>query len=109
MATTLKIVAGNTAPNWQITCERDGVAINLNGCTVTVNIENSDGVITRTGGVCTILNSAAGIISYLPTAGDCPEEDTYSIDVKVTYGDLTYEVLYEQLKVKTREPIIPVV
>lgn len=106
MATTLKVVAGNTAPNWIITCERAGTPINLSGVTATVNI--SDGTtITKTGGSCTIINSANGIISYFPVAGDIPEGDTtYLVDVKLTYGDGTFEVLYDQLKVKTREPII---
>lgn len=108
MATTLKIVAGNTAPNWLINCERAGVAINLTGCTVTVNITDGD-VITRTGGLATIVDAASGLISYTPTTSDCPEETTYQVDVKITYGDGSFEVLYEQLKVKTREPIIPAV
>lgn len=108
MATTLKIVAGNTAPNWLITCDRAGAPIDLTNCTITVNI--SDGsTVTRTGGVCSLVNAANGIISYVPTASDCPNETTYIVDVKVTYSDGSYEVLYEQLKVKTREPIIPVV
>lgn len=109
MATTLKIVAGNTAPYWAITCERAGVPINLSGCTVVVNI--SDGTtITRTGGLCTIVDSPNGLISYTPNTSDCPEPDTtYAVDVKITYGDGSFEVLYEQLKVKTREPIIPAV
>lgn len=105
MATTLRIVAGNTAPNWLITCERAGVFINLAGCTVTVNI--SDGsVITRTGGLCTIVDSVNGLVSYTPTGTDCPAVGTYQVDVKITYGDGSKEILYEQLKVKTREPLI---
>lgn len=106
MATTLKIVAGNSAPNWLINCERAGVAINLTGCTVTVNITDGD-TVTRTGGLCTITDAPGGIISYTPTASDCPDATTYQVDVKVTYGDGSKEVLYEQLKVKTREPILP--
>lgn len=108
MSTTLKIVEGNTAPNWLITCDRAGTPINLAGCTATVNI--TDGTtITRTGGACTITDSANGIISYTPTATDCPSDGPYQVDVKIVYGDSSYEVLYEQLKVKTRAPIIAAV
>lgn len=108
MATTLKIVAGNTAPNWLITCERAGVPINLSGCTVHLNI--SDGTtITHTNALASITDSANGIISYTPVSADTPDGDTtYLVDVKITYGDSSFEVLYEQLKVKTREPIIEV-
>jgi hypothetical protein len=105
MATTLKIVAGNTAPNWLITCERAGTPINLAGCVVTLDI--SDGsIVTRTAGVCTITDSANGVVSYQPTASDCPDTTTYKVDVKITYGDSSHEILFEQLKVKTRASLI---
>lgn len=105
MASTLKIVQGNTAPFWGITCERDGTAINLSGCTCTVNI--TDGAtIQRTGGAATIIDSANGIISYTPTVSDTAGGGPFQVDVRVLYGDGSHEVLYEQLKVKTREPIV---
>lgn len=105
MASTLKIVEGNTAPIWIINCERDGVAINLSGCTVTVNI--TDGItITRTGGACTITDSAGGIISYRPTVSDTVGGGPFQVDVRILYGDNSHEVLYQQLKVSTRAPII---
>lgn len=106
MATSLEIVAGNTAPNWLITCERSTTPINLTGCTVTVIIAKGN-TVTNTGGACTITDVTNGIISYLPQATDCPTSGTYKVDVKVVYGDSTYEVLYQQLLVKTRKPIIP--
>ena len=105
MATTLKIVKGNTAPYWQIDCQRDGAVINLSGASCTVNI--TDGVtITRTGGACVILDSANGIIKYTPTVSDTVTGGPFQVDVRVLYGDSSHEVLYEQLKVKTRDPII---
>lgn len=105
MATTLKIVEGNTAPNWVINCERDGEAINLSGCTVTVNITNGT-TITRTAGACTITDSAGGIISYTPTVSDTAGGGSFVVDVRIEYGDTSHEVLYQQLKVNTRPPII---
>lgn len=108
MATTLKIAAGNTAPSWQITCERAGVPINLTGCTVTVIIAKGN-TVTNTGGACSITNATAGIITYTPVATDTKTGGTYKVDVKIVYSDFSYEILYEQLKVKTRSTIIPVV
>lgn len=105
MASQIKIVAGNTAPSWQINCERAGVPINLTGCTVEVIIARGN-VVTNAAGACTILNAATGLINYVPLATDCPTAGTYKVDVKITYADFSHEVLYEQLKVKTRKPII---
>lgn len=106
MATSLKITAGNSAPSWIITCQRAGVPINLTGCTVTLNI--SDGsIITRTNGVAVITSATTGLISYQPTATDCPiGGNTYLVDVKIVYSDASLEILYEQLKVKTRAALI---
>lgn len=106
MPTTIKIVAGNTAPNWAITCERAGVAINLTNCTIKLIIAKGN-TVTNDNAVASIVSAAAGTISYVPIATDCPTAGTYKVDVKITYVDATYEVLYEQLKVKTRAPIIP--
>lgn len=107
MATTLKIAAGNTAPSWIINCERDGTAIDLTGCQVSLIIAKGN-VVTNGGGVATITNTTGGIISYTPQATDCPSAGSYKVDVKVVYPDFSYEVLYEQLKVKTRKTIIAV-
>ena len=104
MATTLKTVAGNTAPALQITCKRDGTAINLTGSDVELIIAKGD-TITQAGRAATLVTAASGIISYTPLATDFPTAGTYKCDVKVTYSDLSVEVLYEQLKVKARAPI----
>lgn len=105
MATTLKIAAGNTAPNWVINCERDGTAINLTGCTVSLIIAKGN-VVTNSGGSATITSAVGGIISYNPLTTDCPTAGSYKVDVRIVYSDFTFEVLYEQLKVKTRKTII---
>lgn len=104
MATPLKTVAGNTAPPLQITCKRDGVAINLTSTDVEVIIAKG-ATITQAGGVASLVTPASGIIQYSPLATDFPTAGTYKCDVKVTYSDDTVEVLYEQLKVKARAPI----
>lgn len=106
MATTLRIVAGNTAPSWVVTCDRNGTPISLVGCTVSLIIAKG-ATVTNSFAAATILNATSGIISYTPIPGDCPTSGTYKIDVKIVYSDLTFEILYEQLKVKARAPIIP--
>lgn len=101
---TLKTVAGNTAPPLVITCQRDGVAINLTGCTVQLIIAKG-ATITQVGRTATITTAASGIITYVPLTTDFPTAGTYKGDVKVTYSDTTVEILYEQLKMKARAKI----
>jgi hypothetical protein len=98
---TLKTVAGNTAPPLVITCERDGAAINLTGCTVQLIIAKG-ATITQAGRTATLTTAASGIITYTPLVTDFPSAGTYKGDVKVTYGDGSIEILYEQLKMKAR-------
>lgn len=104
MATTLKLVATNTAPPIAITCERDSVAIDLTGCTVTLIIAKG-ATITQAAGSCTITTASSGLISYSPLTTDFPTAGTYKGDVKVVYSNGTIEILYEQLKVKARAKI----
>jgi hypothetical protein len=105
MATLLKTVAGNTAPPLTITCQRDGTAINLTGCTIELIISGS-GTITQSGGNATVTDASNGIITYTPLATDFPTAGGYKCDVKVTYSDLSVEILYQQLKVKARAPLV---
>lgn len=108
MATAnFKIVEDNTAPAYQITCKRDGTAIDLTGATVELIIENkSTGSITNTGHqTCTIVTASSGIISYAAEAGDFSEAGTYVGDVKITYNGGGVEILYSQVKWKVRAKI----
>lgn len=100
----LKTVAGNTGPPLVITCQRDGVAINLTGCTVQFIIAKGS-TITQAGRAATLTTAASGIVTYVPLSTDFPLAGTYKVDVKVTYSDATIEILYEQLKVKARNHI----
>lgn len=104
--TTLKVVAGNTAPPQVITCERDNgdgtlTAINLTGCTVTLKIVRGN-TVTQAAGSCVLTTPVSGIITYSPLTTDYPTAGSYKGDVKITYGDGTIEILYQQLKVKAR-------
>jgi hypothetical protein len=107
MAAPLKTVAGNTAPPWDITCKRpDGTIIDLTGCTVEVIIAKG-ATITQTGRAASVVSPMTdGVIEYTPLATDCPTKGSYKCDVAVTYGDGGFEILYDQLKVKARKPLV---
>lgn len=105
MATKLLLVAGNTAPPQEITCDRkDGSIIDLTGCTVTLIIAKGN-TITQAGRTAVVTDATNGIIEYTPLTTDFPTKGTYKGDVEVEYGDGGIEVLYEQLKVKARNRI----
>lgn len=102
-----KIVEDNTAPAYQITCQRDGTAIDLTGATVEMIIENkSTGSVTNSGHqTCSIVTAASGIISYTAEATDFPSAGTYIGDIKITYNGGGVEILYGQVKWKVRAKI----
>lgn len=105
-STTIKTVAGNTAPPITLTLEREGVVIDLTGCTVTLTIKNlGTGSITVTDAACTISDAAGGVVTYTRGTGDIPSAGAYVADVKVTYADATFEILYNQQKFSARDPI----
>lgn len=107
MATkTINTVAGNTAPPLELTAQRNNVSINLAGCTVDLIISLND-VRTNPGHtLCVITDSPNGVVRYTRQANDLITADTYICDLKVTYGDGTFEVLYDQLKLKARQPLV---
>lgn len=105
MATFLKAVANNTAPAYLITCDRDdGTVIDLTGCTVTMKLYRNGTQTNTTIGhdACTLVTAASGIVSWIPKASDLPSAGKYKGDVKVTYADATFEVLYGILVIKVR-------
>lgn len=97
-------VAGNTAPPLELTCERDSVVIDLSGCTVALII--TQGTTTKNTGhqTCTVTDAANGLVTYVRQAGDTPTAGSYNCDLKVTYGDDTFEILYDILVLKCRKP-----
>jgi hypothetical protein len=105
-STTIKTVAGNTAPPVVLTLEREGTIIDLTGCSVTLTIKNlGTGTITVSNAPCTVTNAVGGIITYVRGATDIPTAGAYVADVKVTYADGTSEILYNQQKFSARAPI----
>lgn len=102
---TINTVSGNTAPPLTLTCERDGVVIDLTSCTVDLLIHKGK-VQTNTGHTSCTVNSpqTAGIVTYTRSTGDTTVSGTYNCDLKVTYSDNTFEILYDILVLKCRKP-----
>lgn len=99
---TINTIELNTAPPLELTCQRNGTAINLSGCSVALVITNA-GVQTNTITTCTVTNATAGMVTYVRHATDTPTAGTYLCDLVVTYGDGTVEVLYTQLKLNVQK------
>lgn len=105
---TIKTVAGNTAPPLELTCERDDgtgtlTVIDLTSCTVKLYIYKGK-TQTNTGHeTCTITGASTGDITYVRSTGDTSVAGSYICDIKVTYSDTTFEILYDQLILKCRK------
>jgi len=107
MAVNFRIVEDNTAPDYTITCTRDGTAINLSSATSVVLIikRKSDGTITQAGKAATITTPASGVITYTADSTDFPSAGKYAADIKVTYTGGGVEILYNQATWKVRSKI----
>lgn len=103
MSASFKIVTGNTAPTYVITCTRDGTAIDLTGATITLILKKRGGSVTNTGHqTCTLVTPASGIISYTALAADFATVGTYTGDVKVVYSGGGIEILFQQARWRVR-------
>lgn len=101
----IKIVEDNTAPGILLTAERDGAAINITGCTVSLIIAKGS-VIKNTGHqTCTLVAPVSGRVLYNPQASDFSTPGTYKADLLILYSDGTSEVLYDQLKFQVRRKL----
>lgn len=102
--TTITTVAGNTAPPLTITAKRSGSVIDLTSATsVKLYLYNSSKAQTNTGHeACVITSAAGGVVTYARQTADIPLKGTYKGDLKVTYSDATFEILYSILKVTAR-------
>jgi len=103
---TLNVVEQNTAPQFLITCQRsDGTIINLTNCTVALYLYKGS-TQTNVGNEtvsCTIITPTSGVFGWQPQTGDISGPGSFAGDVKVTYVDGTVEVLYGQVKLKSRK------
>lgn len=99
----IKTVSGNTAPPLVLTAQRNNVVLNLTGCTVSLIITQGL-VITNAGHqTCTITDAVNGVVSYVRQTADIPTAGKYLCDLKVTYADTTFEILYDQLQIVARK------
>jgi hypothetical protein len=65
----------------------NGVAVNLTGYTVTVNIVTQDrSTVKRANGACAITDAANGKVSYTPVAGDVDTGGAYVVEWKAVSG-----------------------
>lgn len=102
---TIKVVATNTAPPWQLTAKRAGQAIDLTSCTVSLILARGN-TVTNTGHqACTIVTPTSGIVSYSPQSTDVPSPGKYKADLKVVYPNGTSEILYDQLVIQARKAL----
>lgn len=102
---TINTVAGNSAPPLTLTCERNGTVINLTGCTVDLIITRSK-TQTNTGHTsCVVTSTTLGTVTYTRHTGDTTTAGSYKCDLKVTYADTTFEILYDVLILKCRNPV----
>ena len=106
MATNFFIVAANTAPDYAITCTRNGTDIDLSSAS-SVNVllyNKSSKAQTNTGHTtATVVTASAVLISYRAQAGDFPTKGKYVADIQVTWSTGT-EILYNQATFKVRNP-----
>lgn len=100
---TIKIVAGNTAPPWQLTAKRAGIAIDLTGCTVALILVKGNTVTNAGHQACSLVTATAGVVSYPPLTTDAASPGKYKADLKVTYPNATFEILYDQLVIQARK------
>lgn len=102
---TFRIVRGNTAPTYTLTCTRDGTAIDLTGATVKVVVKSPSGSITNAAqDDATVTSAAGGIITYTAeTAAIFDAVGTFLGDIKITYSDGSVEILRDRAKWKCRD------
>lgn len=97
-------VSTNTAPTITINLVRDGVAIDLTGCTVNLYM-NLNGTVVNSGHTSCSISSptTAGIITYAPQAGDFTGVGLYTCEVKITYANATNEIVYQTFQISVRD------
>lgn len=100
------IVASNTAPGYDITCQRAGTDIDLTGATVIVELYNKSTKqvtnSTNQSAGTVVKTATAGLIEYTAISSDFPTKGTYVADIKVTYAAGGIERLYNQATWKVR-------
>ena len=102
MAQKLLIVEENTAPDIEITLNRDGDPINLTTVSSIDLYITLDGVVTNSSTACSVVDPLLGTIVYTPGLNDFTDPGAYNAEVVITYGDGTIETIYEKFKIQAR-------
>jgi hypothetical protein len=102
MAQKLLIVEENTAPDIQMTLNRDGSPINLTTVSAIDLYITLNGVVTNPVTACSVVDPLLGTIVYTPGANDFTDPGSYNAEVVITYGDGTVETIYEKFKIQAR-------
>lgn len=79
-------INSDTRPTYRFRLKRGGQAVNLTGSTVVLLFRKADGttVVTKS---CTIVDAAAGIISFSFAASDVNQNGYSCGEIKVTFQD----------------------
>lgn len=102
MAQKLLIVEENTAPDIEITLNRDGSPINLTTVSAIDLYITLNGVVTNSVTACSVVDPLLGTIVYTPGVSDFTDPGSYNAEVVITYGDGTVETIYEKFKIQAR-------
>lgn len=102
---TIKVVAGNSAPPQLHTLKRDGTPIDVTGCDVDLIIVKGGVVTNADHQACVLSVPVNGVVQYTPETTDWPTAGNYKADVKITYPNGSFEILYDELKFKARRPL----
>lgn len=107
MASTIKMVQNDTAPDINFTIKRSGTAVDLTGATVLLKIQDtSTGLRTNdANNECTLVSATAGTCKYMFTAGDLPNATTYNCDLEITYSGGQVETAPNYVTIIAREEV----
>lgn len=104
MAKSLQVTEQNTSPQYAITCKRpDGSLVVLTNTTVTMKLYKGSTQTNMGHEACVIIDGPNAIMGWTPKTGDFSGPGTFKGDVKVTYFDGTFEVLFQQALFKARK------
>ena len=106
-APQIEIVQGNTAPDIEITIQRNGNVVDIGSGSTVDLILSLDGDIVNAGHQsCTVTSASTGVITYTPVTGDFSATGDYLGDVLITYNGGRIEICREQLEVNVRAKLV---
>lgn len=99
----LNIVQGNTAPDIEITIQRNGNTVSLAaGDTVDLILSTDSTIVNAGHQSCVVTDRSNGVVTYTPQSGDFTQTGDYLGDVRITYAGGRIEICRDQLSVSVR-------